>query len=206
VYAGAVIAAPWRRTVKAAALATAFPLFALLSVIRLVTLALPPVLFGSRLFLTHAFHQLVLAAALVICASAGRRATSSSGTFTRTMLAIGAGVITGVTAGSIATAILGRFFPGALADAGDVQGALLILPSFEIALFAALAVALDARDNTGRWAIAGGALVASLPLTLIAAPYLRAVASPDVAALIWRGVAVAFPALGAVCAAHPWRR
>ena len=54
----------WRR--RLLAVAGFVPLFSLLIVVRLLTVALPPVVGGTPLVLTHAFHQIVLGPVTVV--------------------------------------------------------------------------------------------------------------------------------------------
>jgi exosortase/archaeosortase family protein len=199
IYVAAVIAAPWRRRTRTVAALAAIPIFAALSVIRLATLAAPPLLFGSRLFFTHGFNQLLLAglgislAATMAPAASGWRAASR-----RAIMAIGVALVVATTAGAVYTRLLAGAFPVALQDPFDLQGALLTLPAFQLAFYTALAFALREHASPPAWL--GGATVITLShlALLMAAPAVRAAGSADAIALVWRGWALALPAVVAI--------
>lgn len=179
------------------------PVFIALAVLRLLTVALPPVLFGSPLFVTHAFHQIVLAM-LVVAATAHRwRAQRRPVALAGIVLgAIGIGVVIVMVAGASYTRaiIIGLTWVGvrgaaALSAPGsaDLQGALASLPTFQVALFVALVVVVRHRLSHRR------ALVGMVVLVVVQLVTLAALASAgldpttNAAALALRGWAILVP-------------
>jgi exosortase/archaeosortase family protein len=198
IYLAAIVTAPWRRGTRVIAAAAALPLFAGLSIVRLATLAIPPVLIGSRLFLTHGFNQwLVALLAIGVAAAAGPIRRDWPATGARAAGGVLVALATGATIGVVYTRALTAAFPSALQDPSDIQGALLILPAFQLALFAALAFVLRERVTPAPWLAALGALVAAQIAVVALAPAVRPLASPEILALLWRGWAVALPAAAA---------
>lgn len=147
VYLAAVCAyAPtWPRRI--AGLLATLPLFMALGVARLLLVALPPTV-SSPLFWVHAFYQ-VLLGAILVCTAAYWRYRGTAGRH-----AIG-GLLAGVLAGALAAPLLVRVI--AAAGGGpidDPQGAIALLPAFQVALFVALWVA---ASTDRRWTrLAGG--------------------------------------------------
>jgi exosortase/archaeosortase family protein len=147
--------APWKRLVG---LLTALPLFTLLGTSRLLVLAVPTSVVGSHEIAVHAFYQLLLGVVAVVLIA--RYADSGTAVLAR---ALGIAVLSGA-------ALQVAFTQGALpilraaADLhlghawADPQGALLILPAFQIALWTALWwVSPDAPRRV--WAYGVGALL-----------------------------------------------
>lgn len=139
VYLAAVCAyvARWRWRVPA--LLAAVPLFAALGIARLLVVALPATLVGSPVFLVHAFYQLLLAAVVVVAAACWRH---GPGAIAWRRAALGA------AAGGAFIYLLGPLYRRTLAwtlgsplPLADPQGALALLPAFQIGLFVALSVA-----------------------------------------------------------------
>lgn len=138
--------ATWKR--RAAALAGFVPLFSLLIVVRLLTVALPPVVGGTPLVLTHAFHQIVLGLVSVVLMRWWAAGTPRRADVMRIALACAAGALTGFLLREIAPAAaltvtgwlrpIAAHVPRTLLVPGDIQGALYLLPSFACALLAAL--------------------------------------------------------------------
>jgi exosortase/archaeosortase family protein len=149
VFLGAALTLPptWRR--KAAAALAFAPAFAALAFARLLTLAVPASLLGSPLVAIHGFHQLLLGALLVL--AAGLRGSREWPTRARRLAAAAAAAIVTVLAapayGAIVeteAALLARVLPHTLQrldPPGDSQGALVLLPAFQVGVFAALALA-----------------------------------------------------------------
>jgi exosortase/archaeosortase family protein len=150
IYLAAVIAyaGTWRRL--ALGLAAAAPLFIGLGIARLLVVALPAALVASPLFLIHAFYQLLFAAAVVVAAAFWRHGAGSTG--------VGL-ALTGMALGGVLAYLLGAPYAHVLtraaelvggaapADVGagrpldDPQGAMMLLPAFQIGLFMAVWVA-----------------------------------------------------------------
>lgn len=137
-------AATWRRLVLGV-LATA-PLFIALGILRLLVVALPDAVMPSPIFLVHAFYQLLLGAVVVFLAARWRHGGRAA---PRHALA---GVIVGV----LFIYLLGPFYTRVVASpAGlppdDPQGAIALLPAFQIGLYLALWVAAFAAVGWRRF-------------------------------------------------------
>jgi exosortase/archaeosortase family protein len=144
VYLAAVCAysVTWRRSIVC--VLAALPLFAALGVIRLLLVAVPGMA-ASPLFFVHAFYQLLLAAVIVVIAAlwkhGGRRAPRYA--------------LAGAIVGMSFVALLGPIYTRAIAypagtPATDPQGAIAILPAFQIGLYLALSVAASIAAGWGR--------------------------------------------------------
>ena len=139
VYLAAVVAysSTWRW--RSLALLATVPLFAGLGIARLLVVALPAALVDSPLFLIHAFYQLLLAGVLVVGVALWRHGRGR----TAWRRAFGASSL-----GIAVVAVLGPLYTGALMPAfaagtpfHDPQGAIALLPSFQVGLYVALFVA-----------------------------------------------------------------
>jgi exosortase/archaeosortase len=135
VYLAAVCAyaATWRRLVPGV-LAT-LPLFTALGVLRLLVVALPDV-GASPLFFVHAFYQLLLAAVVVAAAALWRHGGKAAP----------GPAVAGAIVGVLFVWLLGGAYTRAIAyqlrgPLDDPQGALALLPSFQVGLYLALSVA-----------------------------------------------------------------
>lgn len=144
---------PWR----VLALAAAPPLFAVLAIVRLLLLAVPPAVAASPLFLVHGFHQLVLAVVAVVLLAVWREPRGSgrwARAAGRAAAALGAAAVLAIVAGPALTRVLlgaARALDSvaprtlaALAAPGDAQGALALLPAYQAGLLLALALAVVA--------------------------------------------------------------
>lgn len=137
VYLAAVFAylTSWRT--RALALLAAIPLFVGLGIARLLVVALPPALIGSPLFLIHAFYQLLLAATVVFVAAFWRHGTGATA-WRR--------AIAGAAIGGLVVYLLSPWYTHAItsaignADLDDAQGAIALLPAFQVGLYVALCV------------------------------------------------------------------
>lgn len=140
---------------RALALAAAIPLFIGLGIARLLVVALPAAIFGSPLFLVHAFYQLLLAVVVVCGAVAWRRGRPA---WRVSVMACLAGALCGY--------VLAPIYAGALSALAieipfnDVQGAMASLPSFQAGLFVALSIATMTWLAWRRFAAGFGALIA----------------------------------------------
>lgn len=157
VYLAAVCAyAPTWRRVMAGVLAAA-PLFVALGVVRLLLVALPGFI-ASPLFFVHAFYQLLLAAVVVSIAALWRHGGRTAPRY----------ALAGAIVGVLFVAVLGPVYTRAIAyPAGtplsDPQGAIAILPAFQIGLYLALSVAAFVALSWGRFL--GGLAVLGLTQT-----------------------------------------
>jgi exosortase/archaeosortase family protein len=117
-------------------LIAALPLFIVLAIARLLVVALPTAI-ASPMFAVHAFYQLLLAAVLVFVAARWRHV--GAGTAVKYGVGgIAAGVLFVRLAGPLYTATITPQFAAAL---GDPQGALALLPAFQVGLYLALWIA-----------------------------------------------------------------
>lgn len=204
-YVAAVAAAPMRAHARVLWLVASLPVFVTLAVVRLLTVALPPVLFGSPLFVTHAFHQIVLAVLVVAAMAVVWRTDKRPAAVAGIVLgAIGLGVIIAVVAGASYTRaiITGLTWAGVRSAASfstpgtaDLQGALTSLPAFQVALFIALAAVVWHRLS-GRRAVAGVVvLVAVQLLTFGVLASIGVDPASNAAALALRAWAILVPGL-----------
>jgi hypothetical protein len=164
VYFAAVLAysPSWGR--RALAFVAAAPLFVGLGIARLLVVALPPVV-GSPLFLIHAFYQLLLAAVVVLVAAFWRHGAGAIAA-RRALL--------GGTLGCLFVYLLGPFYTAALASVYakgapllDPQGAIALLPAFQVGLYIALFVAAFLVVNWTSF-VAGLALLALSQVAIFA--------------------------------------
>jgi exosortase/archaeosortase family protein len=125
-------ATTWRRRIIGV-LAT-FPLFIALGIARLLVVALPDA--ASPLFVVHAFYQLLLGAVIVYVAALwrhrGRRVFSHA--------------LAGIVVGALFVGLLGPSYTRVVTYPGetplaDPQGAIALLPAFQVGLYLALWVA-----------------------------------------------------------------
>ena len=169
VYLAAVIAFSRTPRGRAIGLAVAAPLFVGLAVARLLVVALPAALVGSPLFLVHAFHQLVFAAALVFLAARWRHGTGPTA-WRRALLGGALGGVCVTVLGPPCAAALRWAFTEA---ATDPQGALAFLPAFQFGLYVALTVAafvtLDFKPFAAGLAVLGLSQLAGFALLQLAA-------------------------------------
>lgn len=167
VYLAAVLLMPgsaFRRVIAALA---ALPIFLFLGSARLLVLALPAALVGSHSTAIHAFYQVITAVLLVVwVARRSKRPTPSA------FRALAAGVACAYLAAWIGNAWL---WPVASASSSslhfghgwiDGQGALALMPPFQIALLIALWLALD-RSLRERRFVAAIAGLAAVQLVII---------------------------------------
>jgi len=123
----------WRA--RSVALLALLPLFVALGIARLLVVALPPALVASPLFLVHAFYQLLLAVVVVFAAAVWRHGLGALA-WRRGLLglALGAALMYGLDPRY--THMVARTVPFV-----DAQGALALLPAYQIGLYVALCAA-----------------------------------------------------------------
>jgi exosortase/archaeosortase family protein len=124
----------WRRLILGV-LAT-LPLFIALGIVRLLVVALPNAVVASPLFWIHAFYQLLLGAVVVFLAALWRHGRRAS---------LGHALV-GVIVGVLFVHLLGPLYTSVVATQGgvpldDPQGAIALLPAFQVGLYLALWVA-----------------------------------------------------------------
>ena len=203
-YLAAAVAWPRRRLTQAGLLAATVPVFAALALARLLVIALPPALVGSPLFLLHGFFQLAIVLPLAAAFARGRLAPAA--------MASAAGALAAVLGGSAYADVLVRVsaatapvFPHALATlAVDNQGALRLLPAYQLALLLTLWVAAFGWTRLRTGLLAAAAIAASQLAVLIALGESQAHAALQPHALAVRAWAVVIPVLvvGSVAAAE----
>ena len=166
VYLAAAVAgsSSWPRRVLAV-LAT-LPLFVALGVARLLVVALPVALGDSPLFLIHSFYQLLVAAVVVFVAARWRHGKGVAG-WGRALL--------GLTIGGAFVYLFGPLYSHGLTVAfasarpfDDPQGAIALLPPFQLGLYVALSVAALAAFRWRAFA-AGFATLAVSQIAVLAA-------------------------------------
>jgi exosortase/archaeosortase family protein len=150
IYLAAVVActSTWRQ--RALGLAATAPIFVGLGIARLLVVALPAALVASPLFLIHAFYQLLLAAVIVSAAAIWRHGAGGAA-LRRALLGIALGVAVAWLLGAqyahvltCAAAAIGGGGPPSVFAGGpldDPQGAITLLPAFQVGLYLALWVA-----------------------------------------------------------------
>jgi len=203
----AVLSMPMPRARRWTWIACAPVFFFALAVARVLALALPPVIVDRPLLLVHGFYQLVAAVALV--AVAAWYATRDDGDtspspWSRAALGLTVAIAVGVLAGApwnaaidaIARPVLSRLHVdvAALVPANDQQGALALLPAYQLALTIGVWVAL--RMGRGWRTLAWGIAVLALsqPAFIVALAALHVWTGVTAHALAIRGWAVAVPA------------
>lgn len=156
VYLAAVFTLALSPLKRALAILAGAPLFLLLATARLLVLALPQTLVaGSHDVAIHAFYQILAAVLALLVLARLRPASDWTESLARALAAVGigallAGAVGGLYAGSVRP-LLGRVSEVAHLGHGwvDSQGALDLLPAFQIGLFAALLWLRPGRYDRG---------------------------------------------------------
>ena len=179
----------WRRLILGV-LAT-LPLFIGLGIARLLVVALPDVV-ASPLFLVHAFYQLLLGAVVVFVAALWRHGGRSAPGYA--LVGIVAGVLIVHWLGPFSTRVV-AYQAGAPLD--DPQGAIALLPAFQVGLYLALWVAAFGASvaNWRRFLIGLAALGLTQTAGLLALQALASHAGLTAHVRDVRGWAVAGPVL-----------
>ncbi len=203
VYLAWALTWPAQLRTRLGALAAFVPLFASLSVLRLLTVALPSMI-GPPLFLTHGFYQIVVGVLLILLAARWRTHERAADATARVfgVAVLAAGVTAVVFAGpyvwvieSLRTALLPlapHSLP-ALPSASDVQGAVAIMPAYQLGLLVGLAVALFGVRS---WRVLLALVPATLAIqvvTLIAIGEGAFHGASEIPAVIVRAIAIAVP-------------
>jgi exosortase/archaeosortase family protein len=129
------------------------PLFIALGIARLLVVALPDVV-APPIFFVHAFYQLLLGAVIVFVAALWRHGGRAAAL---------AHALVGIIAGVLFAYLLGPFYTRMVihqagAPLDDPQGALALLPAFQVGLYLALWVAAFVAVGWGRF-LAGLAIL-----------------------------------------------
>lgn len=166
-YLAGVVTLPMAGRRRALWLAAALPLFATLGVARLLVLALPASLAATPDVLAHGFYQMVTALVCLIAAAHIGDARDTGGAASRRTMgalawAAGAGLIASVTWTPALQHASGLAWPpGVTLQPGDPQGALALLPTFQVGLLAGLWFALRGGGRRAILAVALGILAVS---------------------------------------------
>ncbi|MEO8359957.1 MAG: hypothetical protein ABI672_08000 [Vicinamibacteria bacterium] len=140
------------------AVAVAIPLFIVLGIARLLVVALPEALVASPLEAIHSFYQWLSWFVVVLIAARWRHG-SALRAWPTTLLGGAIGVSVALTLGPSYAALL---VTGPIGQVGnDPQGALVLLPSFQVGLYLALAVAAFGSLRWQRLVIGLGLLATS---------------------------------------------
>ncbi len=172
------------------ALLGAVPLFLALATARLLVVALPPSLIGSPFVAVHAFYQIL--AALVVVAIAAHLATDPGRTG-RGWRAVGAVAVGTALAVTIQAAAQSRLEAGL--GWADPQGALVLLPAFQIGFFAALLWAVGWSRFTGRRVALACATLLASQVALVAVLAAARQLSVEIHVVVIRCAALAIPRL-----------
>lgn len=168
IYLAAVLAlgGTWRSRLPA--LLAAVPLFVGLGIARLLVVALPVSLAAAPVFLIHAFFQILLAAVVVVLAAFWRHPDRGTA-MRRALLGVGSGASFVLLLGPPYSRFALQATRALMSQPPqDPQGAIALLPAFQIGLFLALWVAT--RDAFG-WKrfFAGLALLGLIQAATLAA-------------------------------------
>ncbi len=198
IYLAAVLAfvGTWRKRLPA--LLASVPLFIALGVARLLVVALPVSLAVSPVYLIHAFFQIFLAVVVVILAAIWRHPDRGVAA-RRALLGVALGVafvlLLGTSYGRFilqTTRVLGV---AAVPPSEDPQGAIALLPAFQVGLY--LAIWAAARVAFGWRRLVGGLALLGLSqlATLAILPLLAGCVGTSIVVQGVRGWAVAAPLL-----------
>lgn len=178
IYIAAVLAFGGKWRSRLWALLAAVPLFVGLGIARLLVVALPVSLAASPGYLIHAFFQILLAVVVVFLV-ARRRQPDRGKAARRALLGVGLGAVFILLLGSrytgfvlYATRVLGGATSAGAArpPTEDPQGAIALLPAFQVGLYLALWIAARTTCGWKRF-VAGLALLGLLQMaTLITLP------------------------------------
>jgi len=164
-YIAAALSLPLRPSARVAWVALGVPLFFVLGVTRVLVLALPPLIAERPIFLAHGFYQILAGcAAIVVAAHVAFRGASARTVSARAAAALGAATLGALAVGPAWHAVLlglaevvQRVIPStqiSFSTPADEQGALAMLPTFQIGLTLGLWVAMTGGR---RWATLMGA-------------------------------------------------
>jgi S-adenosylmethionine decarboxylase len=205
-YGAALCTVPLTRNRRMGYLLLALPLFFGLGVARLLVLALPTFVAASPMHLVHGFYQIVAGSALLVGAahwatrrsSAGRSFWTSAAVLATT-LAVGLvaatpwrTVVEWVAAG-LATRVGIPLLP--LAGAADQQGALALMPGYQLAITVGLWLALTGGRAWRALGLALGCLLVSQIAFVAGVAALHANWGITPHAVVVRGWALGVPAI-----------
>jgi exosortase/archaeosortase family protein len=159
-YIAAALSLPLQRWARVAWVSLGVPLFFVLGITRVLVLALPSSIAERPMFLAHGFYQILAGcAAIVVAAHVAFRGGSARAVSARAATALGAAAVGALAVGPAWHAVLlglaeavQRAMPAAqisFSTPADGQGALAMLPAFQIGLTLGLWVAMTGGR---RWA------------------------------------------------------
>ena len=199
-YFAAVFSMPLSRARRLGWIALAAPLFFVLGVTRLLVLALPAFLVDRPTVFAHGFYQLMIGAVVIVAAAhLACRYQSRWASSRRTAIALGAAALAlGIgwnlallRAAHVAQAIWPATLTS-LSTADDEQGALVLLPAFQVGLTLGLWIALT--GGRGKMRLARGlAVIALTQVALLAVLGFLASRGVHPHALVLRGWAIGLP-------------
>lgn len=199
-YVALLFTVPLSAARRAVGLLLAPPAFLLLGVVRLLVLALPAFLVPSYVLAIHAFSQILVALLIIVATVFAVMHGSLRERIRRVALAILAFAAAGIVAGpvwsraivAVTSGLQALVLDGAHAYP-DPQGAVAMLPAFQLALAIGLYVACGTSRARLRLAAAAAALagVQIVVVTLLAESYAHLGLSPHVALV--RAFAVLVP-------------
>ena len=204
-YLAAALSLPMRRRRRLAALLAAIPIFLILGVVRVLVLAVPAWTIASPLFLVHGFFQIVVGLAIVVwtCRPLRQAGAARLADWPRVAGAILAGGVAAAIGAPWLTraafgvvALLRPWAPhavSALVIPGDLQGALVLAPLYQLGLLTAIWVGRRPITGASRYALALAALLLSMVagLVMVGAWIAHAGAAPH--ALVLRAWSVGAP-------------
>lgn len=205
-FVGAVFAMPMPRARRWLWLALAPAIFFMLGVARLLAIALPPFLVDRPAVIVHAFYQIVAGAALIVVAAfyvgrSGRDVSPVRRAAIALAIAAAVGAVPGM-AWRIGIDALARSAAGllrvgvlALSPERDWQGALFLLPAYQLALVCGLWFAIGAGAARRRLAATLGVLALSQVAFIVAIAVLDTWTGAHVHALAVRAWSIGLPAV-----------
>jgi S-adenosylmethionine decarboxylase len=207
-FIGAVFAIPMPHARRWLWLAIAPAIFFALGVARMLAIAVPPFIVDRPAVVVHGFYQLVAGAALIAIAAfhaASRADRDGVSPWRRAAIALTMALAIGAVAGTpwrIAVDALARSIAGllrlnmlALSAERDWQGALLLLPAYQLALTCGLWFAIHGGTGRRRLAWTLAALAGSQIVFIVAIAALETWSGAPVHALVVRGWAIGVPAV-----------
>lgn len=208
-YVAALFSLPLTRGRRIGYLLLAPPLFFALGVARLLVLALPPFVAESPVLLAHGFYQVVAGGAAIVVAAhlalgAGGGVRASGRTIASLGTALGAAIVFGPVwewALVQVAQVVQIAVPAAMVSltaAGDDQGALALLPAFQVGLVVGLWMAVSGGRRPVRLGVALLVIAGSQVLFLALLGTLTTWLQVEPHALLIRGWAIALPLIVAV--------
>jgi len=159
-YVAAIFSWPLQRPARVVWVALGVPLFFVLGIARMLVLALPPSIAERPMFLAHGFYQMLAGCvAIVLAAHLAFRGEPARAVSLRTAKALAAATVGALALGPVWRVMLVRFanavqqvLPATLTSfsaPADEQGALAMLPTFQVGLTLGL---WGAMTGGRRWA------------------------------------------------------